>query len=298
VQRKPGRIFQFAAIVMAVAVALVTSRLRAQSADGRTFDLKGAIEFGQKNYPALRAALEHIQAAQAGVNLTRTNYLPRTDALMQATRSTLNNIFGLLLSQPVISPISGTVLSSSSDESVWGSSAGLLFSWEPFDFGYRRATVNAARATEARSSAEAGVTRLDVSGAATNAFLTLLAAEQTVGAAQADVKRREVFAKAVHVLVDNQLQSGADASRADAELARARIGLIQAQRHEAISRPALAEALGIAGKTVEIVPGPLVGPTPETAVPALDISLQPEAVAQQARVNELRAQVHVLVVLG
>jgi outer membrane protein TolC len=260
----------------------------------KTFTLEEAITFAQTNYPAVRAALERVSAARAGVGLARTNYLPRIDTLWQSNRATRNNIFGLLLPEPIISPISGPVLASASSDNVWGSAGGLLFSWEPFDFGYRRATLNAARATQNRSSSEVAVTRLDVAIAAANGFLTLLAAEQSVSAAQADVSRREVFAKAVRVLADNQLRPGADASRADAELSRARIGLIRAQQEEQIRRAALAEVLGIAGTEVRIESGPLLTPPPEATPPALPLSGHPAAAAQQARVQEAQALVHIL----
>ena len=295
VLRQSGRIFRFAIVLLAIVVVFLPSpSARAQSGGRKTFNLPEAIQFAQKNYPAVRAALERVQAARAGVSLARTSYLPRTDALWQSNRSTRNNIFGLLLPQSVISPISGPVLPSTSNESVWGSAAGLLFSWEPFDFGYRRATVDAARATQDRSTAEAGVTHLQIAVAVTNAFLTLLAAEQTVRAAQADADRRKVFAKAVHTLVDNQLRPGADASRADAELARAQIGLYRAQQQVGVSRAILAETLGIAGTDVEIKPGPFFDPPPPAALPALAASQHPEAMAQQARVDEFRSQVQVL----
>jgi len=154
--------------------------------------------------------------------------------------------------------------------------------------------VEAARAIQNRSGAEVAVTRLDVAVAAANAFLTLLAAEQTVRAAQADVERRGVFVNSVHVLVNNQLRPGADASRADAELARARIGLIRAQQQEQISRAALAEVLGIAGIEVKIEPGPLLGPPPEFTPPALALSGHPVAAAQRARAQEVQALAHIL----
>ncbi len=260
----------------------------------KTFTLERAITYALTNYPAVRAALERVSAARAGVSLARTSYLPRTDTLWQSNRATADNIFGLVLPQSVISPISGPVLNSTSNRSVWGSAAGVLFSWEPFDFGYRRATVNAARASQARSAAELSVIRLDVAVAATEAFLTLLAAKQTVQAAQADVERREVLAKSIHVLVNNQLRPGADASRADAELARARIALARAQQQEEVSRAALAEVLGLAGTEVDIEPGPLLGPPPESTLPTPTISTHPVAAAQQARIDEVRAREHVL----
>src|SRR6266700_6815503 len=136
---------------------------QARSAQGtaqsqQTFTLEQAVEFALKNYPAVRAALEQQSAAQSAVALTRTSYLPRADMLWQSNRATRNNIFGLLLPQSVISPISGPVLTSISMGSVWGSAGGVLFSWEPLDFGYRHATVKAAQAAESQASAEAGLT--------------------------------------------------------------------------------------------------------------------------------------------
>src|SRR5260370_12214576 len=113
--------------------------------------------------------------------------------------------------------MAGAVSVAASNQSAWGSAAGLLFSWEPLDFGYRGAKVDAARATQSRASAEASLTRLDVSVATINAYMTLLAAEQTVRTAEADVARRPEFTKSVHVLGANQLRPGAGAARAEAD---------------------------------------------------------------------------------
>ncbi|HEY6269342.1 MAG TPA: TolC family protein [Candidatus Acidoferrum sp.] len=121
----------------------------------KVFTLEQAVDFALKNYPAVRASLERVRAADAGVGLARTNYLPRADVLWQANRATDNNITGLLLPQSIIPPITGPATLSPSNQSAWGSAAGLLFSWEPLDFGYRGAKVDAARATRNRATAEA-----------------------------------------------------------------------------------------------------------------------------------------------
>src|SRR4030095_13897714 len=107
---------------------------------------------------------------------------------------------GWLWRQSAIAPISGPVPASPSNQSAWGSAAGLLFSWEPLDFGYRGAKVDAARGARTRVAAEVAWTRLDGGIATINACMTLLAAEQTVRAAEANVQRREEFRKSVHVL--------------------------------------------------------------------------------------------------
>ena len=138
--------------------------------------LDQAVDFALANYPAVRASMERALASKEGVSLSRTTYLPRTDLLWQSNRATRNNIFGLYFPQGVVPPISGPVLSSTSDRGVWGSMAGILLSWEPFDFGYRGANVGVAKATENRANAELSLTKLEVAGTVGDAFLRLTAA--------------------------------------------------------------------------------------------------------------------------
>lgn len=263
-------------------------------AASKVLTLQEAVDFALKNYPAVRASLERVNAAQAGIDLARTNYLPRADMVWQTNRATDNNITGLVFPQSIIAPISGPVPAATSNQSAWGSAAGLLFSWEPVDFGYRGAKVDAARAGRDRASAEASLTRLDVAVATVNAYLTVLAAQRTLRAADADVQRRETFDKAVRVLVDNQLRAGADASRADAELARARVNLARAQQQEKISKAAFADILGLPDTSVEVQESFLLGPPPNGSLQATPLSNNPIAEVQHARVEEAQAQVHIL----
>ena len=260
----------------------------------KVLTVEEAVDFALKNYPAVRASLERVNAAQAGIGLARTNYLPRADMLWQTNRATDNNVTGLLLPQSIIAPISGPVPVSVSNQSAWGSAAGLLFSWEPFDFGYRGAKVDAARAARGQAAAEVSLTRLDVAFATVNAYLTVLAAQRTVRAAEADVQRRGTFDKNVHVLVDNQLRAGADASRADAEFARARVNLARARQQEKISRAALVDILGLPDTSVEVREGSLLGPPPGGSPQTTPLASNPLAEVQHARVEEAQAQVHIL----
>src|SRR6266404_3812563 len=283
------------AIILILLFSLGQATLAQNRAEDRKIlALEDAVDFALKNYPAVRASLERVRAAQAGIGLAQTNYLPRADAVWQTNRATDNNITGLLLPQSIISPISGPVPASTSNSSAWGSAAGLLFSWEPFDFGYRGAKVDAARATRDRATAEASLTRLDVAVATVNAYLTVLAAQRTVLAAEADVDRRGTFDKAVRVLVDNQLRAGADASRADAELARARVNLARAEQQEQISRAALADILGIADTSVEVSAGSVVGPPPDGSIQSTALAAHPAAQVEHARMDEAEAQIHAL----
>lgn len=256
--------------------------------------LDQAVDFALANYPAIRMSLARAAASGEGVSLSRTAYLPRTDLLWQSNRATRNNIFGLYLPQSVVPPISGPVLSSTSDRGVWGSAAGILLSWEPFDFGYRGATVDVAKAAQNRTTAELSLTKLDVAASVGDAFLALAAAQQQVKAAQADVDRRQVLANSVHALVKEELRPGADSSRADAELAAAKIQLIRAQELERESEATFAQFLGIAGSKVDIDASSLLGKAPAPVASQASLTLHPLAQVFNSALFEVRAREKVL----
>ena len=90
-----------------------------------TLTLSQAVGKALKNYPSIRVSQEQMNVAAAGIQLARTAYLPRVDALAQINRGTRNNVFGLLLPQSVIPSISGPVIGSNNLGSVWGSAVGV-----------------------------------------------------------------------------------------------------------------------------------------------------------------------------
>jgi outer membrane protein TolC len=165
--------------------------------------------------------------------------------MWQTSRATANNIVGQVLPQSIIPALTGPVLPSASGRGVWGSATGGLFSWEPVDFGLRAAVVREAEAGVARAQADERLARLAVQSTVGMAFLGVLSAQQAVTAADADVQRRDVLARAARTLADNQLRPGAEASRADAELAAARTRVIQVRQTLAVAEATLAQLLGV-----------------------------------------------------
>jgi len=269
--------------------------MQSAPAHGRVFTVQEAVDFALANYPAVRASLETYNAAKAGVGLARTDYLPRLDALWQGDRGTRNSVLGVLLPQfpTVMSSTQGTILKPS-DRAFWVSGMGVLFTWEPFDFGYRQSKVKSSEATESRTVAQITLTQLGVASAVADASLAVLADAQRVKASQADVDRRTVFARSVHALVDAHIRPGADASRADAELAAARTQLIQAQETHAVARAALAEILGIAGTPVDIKPGPFLQIPPEQTWTEMPVANHPAVAVEQKRIQEVQSRISVL----
>src|SRR5262245_19769872 len=138
----------------------------AQDPQSQPLKLNAAVDLALSNYPSIRASRAQAAAAEAGIDVARVAYLPRLDTLWQENVATRNNVFGLLFPQSVIPPITGPVLERPSFKGATGSAVGALMSWEPFDFGLRRANVGLACAVRNKAGTGVAVTRLDVAFAA------------------------------------------------------------------------------------------------------------------------------------
>jgi len=242
------------------------------------------------HYPSVRVSQEQVAAAAAGIQLARTAYLPRVDAIAGVNRATRNNTFGLLLPSQVIASISGPVLGTNDLTNVWGSTAGFLASWEPFDFGLRQANVAAAQAARTRAEASVARTQFELATITADTFLTLLAAQEAVRAGQAGVDRTDVVIKIVDALVRAELRPGAELSRARAEQAAARTQLIRAEQAVAETRAVLAQLLGTEPGRVALLPGNLLSLPSDVQTAAEQLAQNPIAQEQDAAVLEARAR--------
>lgn len=248
--------------------------------------LREVVDQATANYPSIRVSSEQLQAAAAAIKLARTAYLPRADFLAQVNRATRNNVFGLLLPQSVLPSISGPPNPVNSMTNVWGSSVGFLVSWEPFDFGLRQANVDAAEAARRRADAAIERTRFDVAVMAADAYLTALAAEQTLLAAQAQVERAATIDKIVTALAQAELRPGADVSRSRAEIAQAEIQVEQARNAIAAAQTTLRQ---LTGKDVRPAAGGLLQLPPAIQLTEA-VTNSPYVREQAAAIAEIEAQ--------
>jgi outer membrane protein len=244
-------------------------------------------------YPAIRAAQAQQVSAKSAVGVAEAAYLPRADMLWQLNRATTNKANLTPLGQSVV-PIPTEPARETTGHSDWNTLTGVLFSWQPFDFGVRRAQVGAARFGYESARHGADLTKLDVESAAAGAFLDLVAARQLVRVQQANVQRMQTFSRSIHVLVDNTLRPGADASQADAQLAQARTQLIQAQTQEKVRLEALANFLQVSSDQIQIDDSAVQNDAP--AQPHQDSSFEshPLVAQQTALRDQAREQLHLL----
>jgi len=259
----------------------------------KALTLEDAVNYALEHYPDVRASLEQVNAARAGVTLARTQYLPSLTGVYQDSRATQNQVDGIWLPTPLNPAVEGPV-GQYSGQSFWASQIAALFSWEPFDFGLRRSIVGQATSAEKKSTADLAVTRLQVANAVGNYFLAVLAAQQAVVAAQANVERWQVVNKSVHTLVDNGLRAGADASRADAQLALARVQFYKAQQGEQTALATLAALMGAAGSDIKLESGRLLELPAAESLPIMAPSEHPMARDLMAAVLQEQAREKVL----
>jgi outer membrane protein len=252
------------------------------------------VDSAVRNYPSVRVSQEQINAAAAGIQLARTAYLPKVDAIAQVNRATRNNVFGMLMPQSVIPSISGPVLGSNNFGTAWGSAMGVLVTWEPFDFGLRKANVDASAAARAESEAALKKAQFDVAVMAADAYVTLVASQETVRAAQAGVDRAEAISRTIHAQVNAELRPGADASRVDAEVAASRTLMIQAQQAVEIARVTVSQFVGLPPAAIVVASAKLLQLPPEGMVAPLDTAANPVAMEQNAVIEQLKAQLKVL----
>jgi len=240
--------------------------------------LEQAMALAVRNYPSIAAADSRTQAAEADLDLARTDYLPKVDVMLQANRSTLNNITGLMLPQSVMPSISGPPFASTS-QSAFNSAAGVLASWQPFDFGYRGAKVRAALGRVDAAGADEDAVKLDVEANAATAFLNLAAAQRLEQVATANLERLHNYRFAVDVLVQNKLRAGVEGQLAASAEAQAQAVLAQASRDVARSRATLSRLTGSEWPAQRVdLPKAAAAAAPAPAAP----SIHPLARKQQA----------------
>ena len=260
----------------------------------QSYTLRDAVSSALDHYPATKVSVEQMSAAASAINLAKTSYLPRLDLSAQANRATHNNVFGMLLPPAGVPGISGPVLGTTGLGSVWGSAVGLQVSWEPFDFGLRGANVGLAEAGRKRAETTVARTRFEVASAAADAFLTLVAAQQTAIVAEAGVRRSKVLNEIAEALAKAQLRPGVDVSRARAELAAAETQLIQAQQAIDIAKASLGRFVGGDPAQISTRQGPLLELPPPAEAQASPVPEHPLLAEQNAVILEKRASRTVL----
>jgi hypothetical protein len=102
------------ALLLTFAAPILASAQTPQAPPPTVFTFAQAVRYALDRYPTVRAALEQINAATAGVTVAHRHTCRGLDSLWQSNRGTANNILGQILPRSVIPAMSGPVLPAAS----------------------------------------------------------------------------------------------------------------------------------------------------------------------------------------
>jgi outer membrane protein TolC len=254
------------------------------------FELEPAVAYAIAHHPALQAQQAGEEARRAQVSVGRAGYLPSLDLSAQINVGTGNVLRGGVFSMREIPNVSGPPTGRDIGDAALGSVIGVGIGWDAIGLVRQMAQVDAALAEASQAHAAVEVSRLVVAYAAADQFIDAISRAETVAAARVTVERMRVLVAIIKALVDQELRPGVDYSRAAAELALASTQLIRAEQAEALSRTALARALGAAGEKIQIGAGRLLEPA--SLRTAASANKSPELAEADAVVRASQARKH------
>jgi TolC family type I secretion outer membrane protein len=280
----PWRLFAALALPLAIgcpgpagAQAPPTSQSPAPAglAPGQVLSLPAAIDLALRLNPALRSGEEARRAAQARVPQAQSGYYPRLD------------LTGSLSSSKVFS--------SSTDSTIRSDSSAFVVQGRQllYDFGKTSALVEEARAGVRVSDAELERIREVVVLTVRQSYFTLLQFRRLVRVADAAVSRAELNLRSARGFFDVGTRPKSDVTRAEVEVANARVGQIRARNAVRLAETSLVTAIGLeAQRSIEVedILEFEAVPLDPAAFLAEALKSRPELSQARARLEAARAQ--------
>lgn len=242
---------------------------------GQVLTLATAVELALRLNPQLRSGQQAVRAAEARVPQARAGFYPRLDAVGTTGGS---QFFSTSLNRGVRSDT--TALALQGRQLLW-------------DFGKTTALVEEARAGVRASDAELERLRQAVVLNVRQGYYTLVQARRLVRVAEAALARAELNLRSARGFFEVGTRPKSDVTRAEVEVANARVGLIRARNQVRLAETSLAAAIGLEAQVplevedvlsyepVALDPGALL---------AEALRARPELAQASARLEAARAQ--------
>lgn len=235
-------------------------RLGEPSIPAHPLSISEVVSIASSNYPKVLKARIQVNAAKDAVSLQRINeYMPEGLFQYQEIMASRNKLTQVIYGSPVFPANPGPGIDTVSMRPIFFSGGGFNLDWQPLDFGLHKARINLSKANLKQSGADVQVTELDTQVSAALNFLDAVNAKEQVRAAEANLQSFLQIKSSVDTQVNSKLRAAADSYLADAEVARARNSVVRAKLAEQMSLASLANALGLAGKQIDVNPGALNG---------------------------------------
>jgi outer membrane protein len=191
--------------------------------------LHDLLKQAEANYPLIKSKMLDVQAAQKGISISQSTFIPTLDASYQVNRATYNNITGMVYPQYII-PISGPPSTGNNMTGVYGTAASLVLNWQPITFGQRKSQIEYSKANYQSSGFDAQNEIFEHKVKVINAYLDVITATEVVKVLEGNLRRAEANFLLARTMVGNGLKPGVDSTLFKAELSRAKIELLNSRK--------------------------------------------------------------------
>jgi outer membrane protein len=239
------------------------------------YSLAELIDIGERDHPTTRTTWERAKQQAKLLGIERSEYFPvlAVTALFADQRVT----------QPFPKPLSPVGYSVVDLPLIQPQ---IELQYLLLDFGGRKARVDAAKAEALAAAAQFIKTNQDVAFAVSNAYYSLLTAQERLLAARDTLRTAQTTQDAAEARLTNGRATLPDALNARAETAQAVFDLEHADGEEKIARVTLSEAIGVEPTPDILIDGQINAPLPKA------LTLTIEQLIARALVNrpDLMAQ--------
>jgi len=220
------------------------------SAQQNVFSIKDALNAAEKNYPALKASGFYTRSAEENLKSVRRQYIPAVKLHQQFTYATANSSTGAYFPYGVVVPISGGIYQQNYNDAAFGSISLAYFEWPFFAFGQQTAQNKIAGSQLKLAQADETNEKFELFSSVSEAYLDLLALQKLEQAQKDNIQRAQTILRLVRASTKGGLKPGVDSSFANAEVAKAQLGLLDVQKNEMLQKSILAALLGNSIKNI------------------------------------------------
>jgi len=271
-------------IIAGTLTLIQSSLLLAQTTSPLT--LTDALALAEKNYPALLAKQEEVNAAKEDLSATRKEYIPTLKLHEQIEYATANTVEGTYFPYGIVVPTSGGIGETNSSAATFGSISMGLLEWSPFSFGQYNSRVQLYRSQLELATANSGDAVFQQKIKIAEAYLNVLTLQQVTKLSKNNLARTEAFRQSTSAAVIGGIRPGVDTAFANAEVSKARLELIDAQENEDAGKIYLASLIGL-GDTTFIIDTTLTSKLPPLALnlTRVDVAQNPLALVYKANLD-------------
>ena len=200
-------------------------------APGQVLPLEDAVALALRRHPSIRAAEAGFVAADARIPQARSGLFPKVDTTLSSARSH---------SEVSLSGGSATTTSNTTQ---------LQLTQKIWDFGKTGALVDEAKANASVSQEEVDRVKNLVVLNVKTAYYSLLGAQRLVKVTEASLARSELNLRSARGFFEVGQKPRSDVTKAEVEVAQARLNLIRATNSVKIAETTLNNALGLPAET-------------------------------------------------